>query len=965
MSKLSHLIKSELSYSKRYGYCYSKPEFKNKLKINALDTETDKGKPFLLGYYCWNGFKGYETPKNLNDILDIMTQRKYEDCINVFYNLTYDAEGMLKFIPHSELLKIYFKHNIIIKKSDSGKLLFLDLSDFDSMRKTIENDMSYYRVSYIPKKFLRIKQGHKSYNYYDLFQYYNTSLEKASTKYLGQHKGDVDREHISLDRFNRDKKYHSELIKYCIRDSELTQKLGDLLFQNIYEVYNSKKFISSASIAEDYILHNVKLNLPRLSDEIVKAWLSSYHGGRFEIMKRGKMKEVHEYDLSSAYASEMADMRMLSKEAQCIKVFNEDFTCEYGCYNIDIDIPKDIYIAPLPYYSEKKNQLEFPVGKFKDYWIDKVELEYLAKLGFDYKIHYGYEIFDPDARRDLRDIMLYAYKKKEYYKKLGDDIKANTYKTICNACFSNDTDILTFDGIKNIKNVKVGDIVYSLNPKTLKTELKPVTRLFKYSYRKKMIKIKSNRIDFVITPNHKLFVSPYDLKKYRFVEAKNLDGYCRWNLPISTPITGKQQKKIKIGKYKYDTDDFLELLGWIISEGCFNRYISHGKRNMPHYRIIIAQSKKDNIVRISNLLNKLQIGFYFKNNRFSISNKSIFGYLQKNVHNGSFNKRIPKNLFKLDSSHLLHLFISMMLGDGCSVKQQMMKYTTVSEGLAQDFLRLCLHLGYQTKLKKEFFKYNPNTKSFKNCGYVYRIFIYEKERHAYIHPKFTSSIKNKNGWVYCIEIKDNHTVYAGRNKQFNPISNSYGKCIQTIQEKTFEEINDPELINTLSKNEIFFVNDKMYMGVGGNSFRVGNMFSPYYASWITAKIRVKLLKTLDDFYDTGVHAFHTDSIISSKKLKTGNGIGEWELKKTGDLELYKCGYYKLGDKTRCRGYTYFNPQKSNQKRRIGLGYSIRNNLTGDLNVIVNKDIAFNLSDRKRIWFKVSKNLEDSKPIAIE
>ena len=628
MSKLTHVIKSDLSYPQRYGYCYSKQEHKDRLKINALDTETDKGKPFLLSFYCWNNFKGYELPKGLNDILDILTQRKYEDCVNVFYNLTYDAEGMLKFFPRSELLKIYFKHNIVVKKTETGQLLFLDLADFDDMRSDIENDISYYRISYIPKKFLRIKQGHKSYNYYDLFQYYNTSLEKAATKYLGQHKGDVDREKISLDRFKRDKEYRDELIKYCIQDSALTQRLGNLLFQNIYEVYNSKKFISSASIAEDYILHNVKLNLPVLSDEIVKAWLSSYHGGRFEITKRGKFKEdIHEFDISSAYASEMANMKMLSRDSRCIKVYNEDFSCLYGCYNIDIEIPKDIYISPLTFYDEKRNQLEFPVGKFKNYWIDKVELEYLAKLGFDYKVHYGFEIFDPDAKCDLRPIMLEAYKKKEYYKKLGDDIKANTYKTICNA--------------------------------------------------------------------------------------------------------------------------------------------------------------------------------------------------------------------------------------------------------------------------------------------------------------------------------------------------SYGKFVQTTQEKTFEEINDPELVNTLAKNEIFFVNDRMYMGVGGNSFRVGNIFAIYYGSWITARIRVKLLKTLDDFYDTSIYAFHTDSILTSKKIKAETGLGGWELKKTGDLELYKCGYYKLGDKTRCRGYTRFDPKRSVQNRRIGLGYSIRNNLIDDLNVIVDKPIAFNLSDRKRTWYRVSKLLEDSRPLVIQ
>ena len=626
MSKITHVVESSITYPKRYGYSYSKQNRKSDLKINGLDTETDKGKPFLLGFYLHNGKKGYNIVRSLSDILEILTSKKYQNGINLFYNLTYDVEGILKYFPKSEIIKIYFKHNVEAIKQEDGSYKFIDLSKYEGKRGDFEDDRNCYRITYIPSKFLRIKHGHETYNFYDLLQYYSSSLDKAGKKYLKLKKLKVNRELISKDRFFKDKEYRDLMIKYVIRDSEICQKLGDLLFQNIYNVYNSKKFISSASIAEDYITHHVNIHLPKLNREIINAFLSSYHGGRFEILKRGSIPNAKEYDISSAYGKEMAEMPMLTKNCIVIKVFKENPDCLYGTYNIDIKIPNNLYVSPLPFFDKKDNLLKFPTGYFKGYWIDKVELDYVRQQRFKYKLNYGYEIHDDNAEKLLKPIMENAYRKKQYYKSIGDDIKANTYKTITNA--------------------------------------------------------------------------------------------------------------------------------------------------------------------------------------------------------------------------------------------------------------------------------------------------------------------------------------------------SYGKFIQTIREKVFEEVKDVELINQLAKNEIFFINNKIYMGVGGDSYRVGNLFAPFYASYITAKIRVKLLNTLSGLKDTSIHAFHTDSIITDKDIKTGNEMGSWELKKVGNLELYKSGYYKLGNKTRCRGYSHFNPQKSMQKRRIGLGCAIHNSKIDDLNVIFEKEIAFNLSDNKRLWIKVNKKLEDSKPLRI-
>ena len=965
MSKITHVITSEINYPKRYGYSYSKQNHKSDLKINGLDTETDKGKPFLLGFYLHNGKKGYNIVKSLSDILEILTSKKYQDGINLFYNLTYDVEGILKYFPKSEIIKIYFKHNIEIVKQEDGSFKFIDLSKYKGKKGDFENNRNCYRITYIPSKFLRIKHGHETFNYYDLLQYYSSSLDKAGSKYLKLEKLKVNRELISKDRFFKDKEYKDLMIKYVIRDSEICQKLGDLLFQNIYNVYNSKKFISSASIAEDYITHHVNIHLPKLNREIINAFLSSYHGGRFEILKRGSIPNAKEYDISSAYGKEMAEMPMLTKNCKVMKVFIENPNCLFGTYNIDVKIPTNLYVSPIPFFDKKDNLLKFPTGNFKDFWIDKVELDYLKQQGFKPIVHYGYEIHDDNAEKLLKPIMENAYKKKQYYKSIGDDIKANTYKTITNACFTGDTDILTNKGIINIKDIKIGDIVYSLNPKTLKTELKPVTAIYKRHYIGNMFKILSNRIDFIVTPNHKFLVSKNDEKNnYKFIKTNNLNLHTRWTIPRNTKIEGIKQKYIRIGKQKYNTNDFLELLGWIISEGCFYKI-----KNQNSYKIEISQHDFKNKKIISNILKQLKIKHRIYKYGICFFNKEMYFYLTKNIHKHAKNKKIPKDLFKLDYSHLQHLYRTLMLGDGYNGLilnkniKQMKKYSTISKQLSEDFLRLCLHLGLKTKLIKEITKFNPNTKSFKNCGYIYRIYIYQNKSYTYIHRNKTiSKVKNFNDYVYNITVKDNHTVYAGRNNLFNPISQSYGKFIQTIREKVFEEVNDIELINKLAKNEVFFINDKIYMGVGGDSYRVGTLFAPFYASYITAKIRVKLLNTLSSLKDTSIHAFHTDSIITDKNIKTGNEMGDWELKQVGNLKLYKSGYYKLGNKTRCRGYSHFNPQKSMQKRRIGLGYAIHNSKIEDLNVIFEKEIAFNLSDNKRAWIKLNQHLEDSKPL---
>jgi len=933
MSKITHVVESSITYPKRYGYSYSKQNLKSDLKINGLDTETDKGKPFLLGFYLHNGKKGYNIVRSLSDILEILTSKKYQNGINLFYNLTYDAEGILKYFPKSEIIKIYFKHNVELIKQKDGSYEFIDLTKYEGKRGDFEDNRNCYRITYIPSKFLRIKHGHETYNYYDLLQYYNTSLDKAGSKYLKLKKLKVNRELISKERFFKDKEFRDLMIKYVIRDSEICQKLGDLLFQNIYTVYNSKKFISSASIAEDYITHHVNIHLPKLNREIINAFLSSYHGGRFEILKRGSIPNAKEYDISSAYGKEMAEMPMLTKNCMVIKVYRENYDCLYGTYNIDVKIPNNLYVSPLPFFDKKDNLLKFPTGTFKNYWVDKVELDYLRQQRFKYKLNYGYEIHDDNAEKLLKPIMENAYRKKQYYKSIGDDIKANSYKTITNACYDNKTELLTIGGWKKWNEIKKDELIYTFNKKTGFVFKEKIKKLFIYKYNGIMMGIKTPSIDFLVTPNHRILYTLHRgiNEKFQIKEMKYLP---KTTMFFRTSGNYRQQN-IAI------SDDFIKLIAWIITEGNYQK-----TKNNDLTMINIRQSKKVNPeyfneikTCLDNLSYEYSISFdgyerFYIKSKYS---KIIKIFLPNKID-------IPKWVFQL-SLKQRKLFIETLLkGDG-NIKTRF--FCQKSKLFVDKLQHLCSISNYSSIL------------SLDKDGNIYHMYIRDK-KYKYINYKKFFKQKYK-GIVWCVET-NNGFIITRRNGKVCINGNSYGKFIQTIREKVFEEINDVELINKLSKNEIFFLNDKIYMGIGGDSYRVGNLFAPFYASYITAKIRVKLLNTLSGLKDTSIHAFHTDSIITDSDIKTGNEMGSWELKQVGNLKLCKSGYYKLGNKTRCRGYSHFNPQKSMQKRRIGLGYAIHNSKIDDLNVIFEKEIAFNLSDNKRLWIKVNQHLENSKPL---
>ena len=369
------------------------------------------------------------------------------------------------------------------------------------------------------------------------------------------------------------------------------------------------------------------------------------------------------------------------------------------------------------------------------------------------------------------------------------DRQQEAVKVIMN-CFTPDTEVLTPAGVRNIRDLNVGDDVYSLNPDSMEMEIKPVTETHEYpNYRGELVDIQTEKIDFRVTPNHRMLVRKNDVngtteKEWDFVEAGDLREYCHYEMPHDwefdhegglpseyniaelirehTDVTltiadggtklAAQHGTPNVSKY-IDTDDLLELLAWYITEG--NVY----EAKTGNWRVKIAQESQKEASRIESLVDELVEYYYTTDRQVSFSSRPVGELFENLCGSGSENKRIPEFVFSASQDQKRKFLSTLIAGDG-DRQVNSWRYTTKSRQLRDDVLRLCTHLGL--------------TASYNLDGDVWRIHCTENGENSFRMYHSGEESEAENG-VYCVTVDDNNTLLAGRNGKFQNVSNSlYG-----------------------------------------------------------------------------------------------------------------------------------------------------------------------------------------------
>lgn len=411
------------------------PAFSEGTQINGLDSETADGKLFMISYRLEN----YDSARAIHNdgeflepeqVWKVLTNRNLRSAINVWYNLDFDA---------SVVLSGLFGERALTEIATAGSVG--DVEDGDD-----------YEVTYIPGKFMMIKDSNSnSYYHYDASQFFYTSLDNAAAEWLGERKEEgVDtskfgkligpRKEGEPERVNDYIKSNYRTIeKYARKDADLVYKLwkeATEIGEGI-DIPMGKPF-STGYLGEQYM--NEKLDeKPGVGPNGMAsmAW-ESYAGGRFEVYERGRVGEVVGLDINSAYPYQLAnlpDPKSLVWQHADYATVDDLRECDYGFVEAKVTTDSDRRIQPFAMKID--DVVKFPaldgveITSVKDIFVHAVD----EGIVTDYEITDAWLGYDNDGARYPFSFLKDLYKKRKEYEADGYEKRAKLLKIVMNSMY--------------------------------------------------------------------------------------------------------------------------------------------------------------------------------------------------------------------------------------------------------------------------------------------------------------------------------------------------------------------------------------------------------------------------------------------------------------------------------------------------------------------------------------------------
>jgi len=320
-------------------------------------------------------------------------------------------------------------------KYDSGAILYHLPQTFlhffwETGKATYEYDDTVYKFQYVPHKLLRISCRKRIVNFWEISQFYRSSLDNAAEIYLNENKLGMTTKNFSL----RYVEIHWKLLlRYCIRDADLTARLGIYLVDKLEEFgITASSLYSSASISFKYFCSRTSVVTAwRFWEDDRKALAlasDAYEGGKFEVTTRGKFTGI-EYDISSAYPYEIANLVDISS-ATTVHTTEYQPKAVYGFLDCTIthNTPAHIPCGPMV-----EGVRIYPNGTFRQ-TITAPEYLYLRSIGINPIVHDAVWFFVKRKRHPYRKIVMDLFKIKSSMKS-KDRMLYNIVKVVLNGFY--------------------------------------------------------------------------------------------------------------------------------------------------------------------------------------------------------------------------------------------------------------------------------------------------------------------------------------------------------------------------------------------------------------------------------------------------------------------------------------------------------------------------------------------------
>jgi thymidylate synthase ThyX len=328
-------------------------------------------------------------------------------------------------------------------------------------------------------------------------------------------------------------------------------------------------------------------------------------------------------------------------------------------------------------------------------------------------------------------------------------------------CYHPDTEVLTRSGWKNVSRVEPGEVVLTKDPMTRAARWSKNKKTHCFDYTGELLHW-NDREDHgpMVTPDHTLWASFYDLRKNRTLKASEISSQQAQKVKASDAWGRKfvvdhrinldstlDPVSIVIGGYAYDSALLFEWLGFVATDGTIV------KPETGRSRIVINQTKKDRCVRIRELGVLLfedrarESGERYK--YFSVSDPDLHSWVISMV--GRTNEeRTLVSLFDYSPRLLTAFLAGACAGDGSHGSNGHIGICSGYSKLAADYQAIISMVGLASRIEER-----------NEVGKVRKLKSGQEIR--YTQPSYITHIHRRGSGVSIVKKSHQHkTAYTGK-----------------------------------------------------------------------------------------------------------------------------------------------------------------------------------------------------------
>jgi len=352
------------------------------------------------------------------------------------------------------------------------------------------------------------------------------------------------------------------------------------------------------------------------------------------------------------------------------------------------------------------------------------------------------------------------------------------------ACVDSQTECLTIDGWKKYNQIKIGDMVASLNMETGLMEWNKNLYTTVYNHDGVSINVNGRHIDMILSPVHRCVVKKDN--NYIIKLAKDL---CRRDkIPCSA---NWNVEKLRATRLTNINKDIAYLAGFFLGDGHYKK-----DKNGKVYNIVIDQSLTANGDKVKTIRNYLiNVGAEFKENtrhRIHAYDKTKSSYQVSFCIKGKIRDEIMKLcqyplkkvplLYLYWEDNILESFLNGMVdadGHKRGNNKSNLIITQKDNDVLDCFQAIGVRLGYDAFL-------NRSDGTVGDTGYV----ELTKKQHKLLRNARSSLLNNKNynGIMWCPYVENNGTFLARRNGRVFITGNCFPEELprRLIQQLTYK-----------------------------------------------------------------------------------------------------------------------------------------------------------------------------------